>query len=83
MAIQYKYYGILYDGDTHESPSGVIRSWVHPNGRKKAEAFTRSLTWEASDIFSPWSDDHQTIVDIDESVVERFIEELKAIYGSA
>jgi hypothetical protein len=75
MAIEYVYFGILGGSRTPDNPSGVIRSWNRSDGRRQAEVFTRNLKWEMSDVFSPSArPDYKTIVEIDESVVEQFIE---------
>lgn len=77
----YTYYGVLVGDRTPDNPGGVIRVWTGPDGEQMEETFMISLRWERSDRFSPMSrDDFGTTVEIDESVVERFIQRMKEKY---
>jgi hypothetical protein len=71
----YKYYGVLVGDRTPDRPAGVVRVWTGPDGEQMEESFTSSLAWEPSHRFSSMArPDYKTIVEIDESVVVRFIE---------
>ncbi len=81
MSIQYRYFGLLRPGDTPDDPSGVVRTWTDENGFPMEETYSFRLTWTRSDIFSPLSRSDYRIVEIDESVVGPFIEQVKKLHG--
>lgn len=84
MSISYRYLGIVGTGYTADNPSGVLRVWTRPDGREVAESFRTSLTWERSNLLSPTSQfDVDDLVEIDEPVVEWFIEQVKEIRSKA
>ncbi len=68
----YRYLGVwLWSGNTDDLPVGVIRAWTDETGYERAENFTRDLTWERTFRLSEPTNDQ--IIEIDESVVDRFI----------
>ena len=79
MAIHYRYFGVLYGDLTPDNPATVVRVWTGPDGQQMEETFKRSLVWKPSHRFSrmrPIDEFNDPVVEIDESVAERFIERL-------
>jgi hypothetical protein len=73
----YTYYGVLMGDMTADMPARVIRVTTGQGGEQTEESFTRSLIWEPSHRFSSMArPDYNEVVEIDESVVERFIERM-------
>jgi hypothetical protein len=81
LGIWYRYFGVFDVGDrASDDPIGVIRLPKAGFGFQEEQVFTRSLIWErpshprvSSMARSHWDD----VVEIDKSVVKRFIKILK------
>ncbi|MEV4643117.1 hypothetical protein AB0J80_37845 [Actinoplanes sp. NPDC049548] len=81
MSVEYRYFGILTGDRTPDRPAGVIRTWTDEDGRTQEETFRSTLTWAPSNRLSPSArPDYDEIVEIDESVVEQFVERIRQRY---
>ena len=82
MTIKYRYIGIYLDNTPRHRPAGVIRVWVDADGEQKEESFRSSLTWEPSDVFDPMArPDYRDYIEVDETIVAGFIEQMRQRYG--
>jgi len=82
MTIEYRYVGIFLDTRPPDRPVGVVRLWTDAAGEQREESFSASLTWEPSEVFSPMArPDYYDYVEVDESMVNAFIERMHERYG--
>jgi hypothetical protein len=81
MTTKYKYVAI-YPIVNPGRPSGMMRIWSDAEGKERVESLRATLDWLPTDRLDPMArTDHFTYAEVDEAVVERFIEAVRQRHG--
>jgi hypothetical protein len=82
MTIKYRYIGIFQHNTPPDRPAGLVRVWTDAGGEQREELFRSSLTWEPSEVFDPMArPDDLKYIEVDETIVASFIEQMRQRYG--
>jgi hypothetical protein len=78
----YRYIGIFLDNTPRDRPLGVIRVWTGADGMLQEEVFVASLNWESSMVLATAArPDNFDYIEIEEPIVEKFIDRAYARFG--
>ena len=82
MTTRYRYVGIFLLNSPPDRPAGLVRVWTDADGEQKEESYSSSLAWEPSEVFDPMArPDALRYIEVDETIVASFIEQMRQRYG--